>query len=54
MAKVDSGAKPLQNAMKMAKAAIQLDGGNRHKVITSTWIQGFPAEQASCHSRMHQ
>ncbi|XP_006804018.1 VPS9 domain-containing protein 1 [Neolamprologus brichardi] len=31
MAKVDSGAKPLQNAMKMAKAAIQLDGGNRHK-----------------------
>lgn len=32
MAKVDSGAKPLQNAMKMAKVAIQLDGGNRHKV----------------------
>ncbi|XP_005937500.1 VPS9 domain-containing protein 1 [Haplochromis burtoni] len=31
MAKVDSGAKPLQNAMKMAKVAIQLDGGNRHK-----------------------
>uniref|UniRef100_A0A3P9ARP1 Uncharacterized protein n=1 Tax=Maylandia zebra TaxID=106582 RepID=A0A3P9ARP1_9CICH len=51
MAKVDSGAKPLQNAMKMAKVAIQLDGGNRHKVSE---IQGFPAEQASCHSRMHQ
>uniref|UniRef100_A0A3Q0S936 Uncharacterized protein n=1 Tax=Amphilophus citrinellus TaxID=61819 RepID=A0A3Q0S936_AMPCI len=32
MAKVDSGVKPLQNAMKMAKVAIQLDGGNRHKV----------------------
>uniref|UniRef100_A0A672JE72 Uncharacterized protein n=1 Tax=Salarias fasciatus TaxID=181472 RepID=A0A672JE72_SALFA len=28
----DSGQKPLQNAMKMAKTAIQLDGGNRHKV----------------------
>ncbi|XP_029953147.1 VPS9 domain-containing protein 1 [Salarias fasciatus] len=27
----DSGQKPLQNAMKMAKTAIQLDGGNRHK-----------------------
>lgn len=27
----DSPAKPLQNAMKMAKAAIQLDGGNKHK-----------------------
>ncbi|CAJ1057018.1 VPS9 domain-containing protein 1 isoform X1 [Xyrichtys novacula] len=31
MATVDSGVKPLQNAMKMAKVAIQLDGGNRHK-----------------------
>ncbi|XP_030587527.1 VPS9 domain-containing protein 1 [Archocentrus centrarchus] len=31
MAKVESGVKPLQNAMKMAKVAIQLDGGNRHK-----------------------
>ncbi|XP_074532977.1 VPS9 domain-containing protein 1 [Halichoeres trimaculatus] len=31
MASVDSGVKPLQNAMKMAKIAIQLDGGNRHK-----------------------
>uniref|UniRef100_A0A667WZV0 Uncharacterized protein n=1 Tax=Myripristis murdjan TaxID=586833 RepID=A0A667WZV0_9TELE len=28
----DCGVKPLQNAMKMAKVAIQLDGGNRHKV----------------------
>ncbi|KAM3870009.1 VPS9 domain-containing protein 1 [Diretmus argenteus] len=27
----DSGVKPLQNAMKMAKVAIQLDAGNRHK-----------------------
>ncbi|XP_070763935.1 VPS9 domain-containing protein 1 [Enoplosus armatus] len=27
----DSGVKPLQNAMKMAKTAIQLDGGNKHK-----------------------
>uniref|UniRef100_H3CTV4 VPS9 domain containing 1 n=1 Tax=Tetraodon nigroviridis TaxID=99883 RepID=H3CTV4_TETNG len=31
MAAADSGAKPIQNAMKMAKAAIQLDGGNKHK-----------------------
>uniref|UniRef100_UPI0037E7E3B8 VPS9 domain-containing protein 1 n=1 Tax=Semicossyphus pulcher TaxID=241346 RepID=UPI0037E7E3B8 len=31
MATVDSGVKPLQNAMKMAKVAIQLDGGNKHK-----------------------
>lgn len=32
MATADSGPKPLQNAMKMAKVAIQLDGGSRHKV----------------------
>ncbi|XP_051808282.1 VPS9 domain-containing protein 1 isoform X1 [Acanthochromis polyacanthus] len=31
MATADSGLKPLQNAMKMAKTAIQLDGGNKHK-----------------------
>eukprot|EP00066_Takifugu_rubripes_P004016 XP_003967058.1 PREDICTED: VPS9 domain-containing protein 1 isoform X1 [Takifugu rubripes] len=31
MAAADSGAKPIQNAMKMAKVAIQLDGGNKHK-----------------------
>ncbi|XP_027128346.1 VPS9 domain-containing protein 1 isoform X2 [Larimichthys crocea] len=31
MATADSGTKPLQNAMKMAKVAIQLDGGNKHK-----------------------
>ncbi|XP_062277417.1 VPS9 domain-containing protein 1 [Scomber scombrus] len=31
MATADSGLKPLQNAMKMAKVAIQLDGGSRHK-----------------------
>ncbi|XP_060933300.1 VPS9 domain-containing protein 1 [Limanda limanda] len=27
----DCGGKPLQNAMKMAKVAIQLDGGSKHK-----------------------
>lgn len=32
----DIGAKPLQNAMKMAKLAIQLDGGNKHKVVSYT------------------
>uniref|UniRef100_A0A672ZLG1 Uncharacterized protein n=1 Tax=Sphaeramia orbicularis TaxID=375764 RepID=A0A672ZLG1_9TELE len=32
MAVADSGVKPLQNAMKMAKVAIQLDAGNKHKV----------------------
>ncbi|XP_015256137.1 PREDICTED: VPS9 domain-containing protein 1 isoform X1 [Cyprinodon variegatus] len=31
MAASDSGVKPLQNAMKMAKEAIQLEGGNSHK-----------------------
>uniref|UniRef100_A0A3P8S7S9 VPS9 domain containing 1 n=1 Tax=Amphiprion percula TaxID=161767 RepID=A0A3P8S7S9_AMPPE len=31
MATADSGLKPLQNAMKMAKTAIQLDGENKHK-----------------------
>ncbi|XP_069570400.1 VPS9 domain-containing protein 1 isoform X1 [Brachyistius frenatus] len=31
MAAADSGVKPLQNAMKMAKLAIQLDGGDKHK-----------------------
>ncbi|XP_049928591.1 VPS9 domain-containing protein 1 [Epinephelus moara] len=31
MATADSGVKPLQNAMKMAKVAIQLDGENKHK-----------------------
>lgn len=31
MAAADSGGKPLQTAMKMAKTAIHLDGGNRHK-----------------------
>ncbi|XP_035859126.1 VPS9 domain-containing protein 1 isoform X1 [Sander lucioperca] len=30
MATADSGAKPLQKAMKMAKVAIQLDGENKH------------------------
>lgn len=40
MAAADSGAKPLQNAMKMAKVAIQLDGGNKHKVMSYTaWLQ---------------
>lgn len=34
MATADSGVKPLQNAMKMAKVAIQLDGGSRHEVET--------------------
>lgn len=34
MAAADNGAKPLQNAMKMAKLAIQLDGGNKHKVVS--------------------
>lgn len=33
MATADSGVKPLQNAMKMAKGAIQLDGENKHKVM---------------------
>ena len=32
MTAADSGAKPIQNAMKMAKVAIHLDGGNKHKV----------------------
>lgn len=31
MATADSGVKPLQYAMKMAKAAIQLDAGNKHQ-----------------------
>ncbi|XP_034391258.1 VPS9 domain-containing protein 1 isoform X2 [Cyclopterus lumpus] len=31
MATADGGAKPLQNAMKMAKVAIQLDGESKHK-----------------------
>uniref|UniRef100_A0AAQ4QM88 VPS9 domain-containing protein n=2 Tax=Gasterosteus aculeatus aculeatus TaxID=481459 RepID=A0AAQ4QM88_GASAC len=31
MATADSGTKPLQSAMKMAKVAIQLDGENKHK-----------------------
>ncbi|XP_067358482.1 VPS9 domain-containing protein 1 isoform X1 [Channa argus] len=31
MATADSSVKPLQIAMKMAKVAIQLDGGNKHK-----------------------
>ncbi|KAL0968225.1 hypothetical protein UPYG_G00264020 [Umbra pygmaea] len=31
VAMADGGMKPLQNAMKMAKLAIQLDAGNRHK-----------------------
>ncbi|XP_039989025.1 VPS9 domain-containing protein 1 isoform X2 [Xiphias gladius] len=31
MATADSIMKPLQNAMKMAKVAIQLDGGSKHK-----------------------
>lgn len=33
MAATDNGATPLQNAMKMAKVAIQLDGGSEHKVV---------------------
>lgn len=38
MATADSGAvKPLQNAMKMAKDAIQLEGENKHKVVSYTW-----------------
>ncbi len=36
MAATDSGLKPLQNAMKMAKVAIQLDGDNKHKVVCFT------------------
>uniref|UniRef100_A0A3Q2QGC4 Uncharacterized protein n=1 Tax=Fundulus heteroclitus TaxID=8078 RepID=A0A3Q2QGC4_FUNHE len=32
MAAADSGLKPLQGAMKMAKEAIQLEAGNRQKV----------------------
>lgn len=40
MTAADSGAKPIQNAMKMAKIAIQLDGGNKHKVEGLTvWPQ---------------
>uniref|UniRef100_A0A1A7X6J8 VPS9 domain containing 1 n=1 Tax=Iconisemion striatum TaxID=60296 RepID=A0A1A7X6J8_9TELE len=31
MTTTDRGVKPLQNAMKMAKTAIQLDGDNKHK-----------------------
>lgn len=34
MATADSGVTALQNAMKMAKIAIQLDGGSRHKVVS--------------------
>lgn len=36
MAATDNGATPLQNAMKMAKVAIQLDGGSKHKVVSYT------------------
>lgn len=42
MAAADSGAKPIQNAMKMAKVAIQLDGGNKHKVGS---VAGRPQSQ---------
>lgn len=47
MATADSGAKPLQSAMKMAKVAIQLDGGNKHKVGAerrddSVYVWRFP------------
>lgn len=38
MSTADSGTvKPLQNAMKMAKVAIQLEGENKHKVESYTW-----------------
>lgn len=36
MTATDSGAKPIQNAMKMAKVAIYLDGENKHKVGSHT------------------
>lgn len=39
MASLDSGLKPLQNAMKMAKGAIQLDGENKPKVVSYTGRQ---------------
>lgn len=53
MAAADSGAKPLQNAMKMAKVAIQLDGGNKHKVMSYTaWLLrqhgGLIPQETSC------
>ncbi|MED6250350.1 hypothetical protein ATANTOWER_030469 [Ataeniobius toweri] len=36
MAAADSGLTHLQSAMKMAKEAIQLEGGNRHKLSCHT------------------
>uniref|UniRef100_A0A3Q3JDE9 Uncharacterized protein n=1 Tax=Monopterus albus TaxID=43700 RepID=A0A3Q3JDE9_MONAL len=36
MAAAEGSVKPLQTAMKMATVAIQLDGENRHKVLTFT------------------
>lgn len=36
MATADGGVKPLQIAMKKAKVALQLDGGNKHKVVMYT------------------
>lgn len=35
MTAADGGIKPIQNAMKMAKVAIQLEGGDKHKVEAS-------------------
>ncbi|KAM6946383.1 VPS9 domain-containing protein 1 [Aplochiton taeniatus] len=37
----DGGMKPLQNAMKMAKVAIQLDAGNRHKEAYSEYLRSI-------------
>ncbi|XP_067090856.1 VPS9 domain-containing protein 1 isoform X1 [Osmerus mordax] len=37
----DAGVKPLQNAMKMAKLAIQLDAGNRHKEAYCEYLKSI-------------
>ena len=35
---IDSGQRPLQNAMRLVRVAIQLDTGNRHKVELSVFL----------------
>lgn len=35
----DISQRPLQNAMRLVKVAIQLDSGNRHKVTGTTRLQ---------------
>ncbi|XP_041746001.1 VPS9 domain-containing protein 1 isoform X3 [Coregonus clupeaformis] len=37
----DGGMKPLQNAMKIAKVAIQLDAGNRHKEAYCAYLRSI-------------